>query len=158
MVRREGGDPWMGRHLKTFLANAGFVNVEARYGADFFDSPEEVKFLRAFLLEWGLSPEHEARFRGMERSFALWREQVERWSRRRSAVGCFHFGHAVGRKPALSKEGKPDPASESGKTGTPAAYETAAASTAPRQCVWRPASWNGWNRRGTETGKAPRLS
>ena len=99
VIRQEGGDPWMGRHLKTFFVNAGLVDVEAGYGADFFDSPEDVEFLKEFLLEWGLSPEFAERTSGTWENFARWRVQVEKWSQRRSAAGCFHFGHAVGRKP-----------------------------------------------------------
>ena len=99
VIRLEGGNPWMGRHLKTFLTNAGFENVEAGYDTDFFDSPGDVEFLAEFLLEWALSPEFREKTSGAEEDFGRWREQVETWSRRRSAVGCFHFGHAVGRKP-----------------------------------------------------------
>ena len=99
VVRQEGGDPWMGRHLKTFFRNAGLEDVETGFGADSFTSPEEVEFLARFLLEWGLSPEFMARTGSSPGDFARWREQVERWSRRPGAVGCFQFGHAVGRKP-----------------------------------------------------------
>ena len=99
VVRQEGGDPWMGRHLKTFFRNAGLEDVETGFGSDSFTSPEDVEFLARFLLEWGLSPEFMARTGGSPGDFGRWREQVERWSRRPGAVGCFQFGHAVGRKP-----------------------------------------------------------
>ena len=99
VIRREGGNPWMGRQLKTFFINAGLEDVEPGYGADFFDSPEEVAFLEKFLLEWALSREFGENSSGAEDDFSRWREQVRRWSRRQGAVGCFHFGHAVGRKP-----------------------------------------------------------
>ena len=89
----------MSRHLKTFLTNTGFVNVESGYGADAFVSPEEVEFLAKFLQEWALSPEFREKTSGTEKDFDRWRQQVRRWSRRKCAVGCFHFGHAVGRKP-----------------------------------------------------------
>ena len=97
MIRREGADPSMGRHLKTYLANAGFTGIEAGYGADVFDDPEEVEFLAEFLLEWALSPEFEEKTPVGD--FELWRNQVRSWRKRRSALGCFHFGHAVGFKP-----------------------------------------------------------
>ena len=99
VVRQEGGDPWMGRHLKTFFRNAGLEDVETGFGADCFTSPEEVEFLAGFLVESGLSPELMARTGSSPGDFGRWREQVERWSRHPGAVGCFHFGHAVGRKP-----------------------------------------------------------
>ena len=99
VIRREGGNPWMGHQLKTFFINAGLEDVEPGYGADFFDSPEEVAFLEKFLLEWALSREFGENSSGAEEDFNRWQEQVRRWSRRQGAVGCFHFGHAVGRKP-----------------------------------------------------------
>ena len=99
VMRREGGDPWMGRRLKVFFLNAGLVEVETGFNADHFTQPEEVEFLAEFLLEWGLSPEFMARTGSSPRDFDRWREQVERWSQHPGAVGCFHFGHAVGRKP-----------------------------------------------------------
>ena len=99
VIRREGGNPWMGHQLKTFFVNAGLEDVEPGYGADFFDSPEDVAFLEQFILEWALSREFGENSSGAEEDFNRWREQVRRWSRRQGAVGCFHFGHAVGRKP-----------------------------------------------------------
>ena len=99
VIRQEGGDPWMGRHLKSFFRNAGLENVETGFSADSFTSPEEVKFLERFLVEWGLSPEFMARTGSSPGEFDRWRGQVERWSQRPGAVGCFQFGHAVGRKP-----------------------------------------------------------
>ena len=99
VIRREGGNPWMGRQLKCFFINAGLEDVAPGYGADFFDSPEEVAFLEKFLLEWALSREFGENSSGAEEDFSRWREQVRRWSRHQGAVGCFHFGHAVGRKP-----------------------------------------------------------
>ena len=99
VIQRNGGNPWMGHQLKTFFINAGLENVEPGYGADFFDSPEEIAFLEKFLLEWALSQEFAEENSGAEDDFNQWREQVRRWSRRPGAVGCFHFGHAVGRKP-----------------------------------------------------------
>ena len=99
VMRREGGDPWMGRRLKVFFLNAGLVEVETGFNADHFTQPEEVEFLTEFLMEWGLSPEFMAQTGSSPRDFDRWREQVERWSKHPGAVGCFHFGHAVGRKP-----------------------------------------------------------
>ena len=99
VMRREGGDPWMGRRLKALFLNAGLVEMETGFNADYFTQPEEVEFLAEFLLEWGLSPEFMARTGSSPRDFDQWREQVEQWSQHPGAVGCFHFGHAVGRKP-----------------------------------------------------------
>ena len=99
VIQRNGGNPWMGRQLKTFFINAGLEDVEPGYGADFFESPEEVAFLEKFLLEWALSQEFTEKNSETEENFNRWREQVRRWSKRQGAVGCFHFGHAVGRKP-----------------------------------------------------------
>ena len=48
VIKREGGNPWMGRQLKCFFINAGLESVEPGYGADFFESPEEVAFLEKF--------------------------------------------------------------------------------------------------------------
>ena len=98
-VRREGGDPWMGRRLKVFFLNAGMEDVETGFNADCFTQPEDVEFLAKFLMEWGLSEEFMLRTGGSKLDFDRWREQVERWSKHPGAVGCFHFGHAVGRKP-----------------------------------------------------------
>ena len=100
VIRQEGGDPWMGRRLKAFFLNAGLEEVETGFNADRFTQPEEVEFLAEFLLKWGLSQAFMKRTRSCQREFDRWREQVERWSRHPGAVGCFHFGHAVGRKPA----------------------------------------------------------
>ena len=99
MIRREGGNPWMGRRLKIFFLNAGLVEVETGFNADYFTQPEEVEFLRKFLLEWGLSEEFMLKTGGSKLDFDQWRKQVERWSKHPGAVGCFNFGHAVGRKP-----------------------------------------------------------
>ena len=99
MIRREGGNPWMGRRLKIFFLNAGLVEVETGFNADYFTQPEEVEFLRKFLLEWGLSEEFMLKTGGSNLEFNQSREQVKRWSKHPGAVGCFHFGHAVGRKP-----------------------------------------------------------
>ena len=99
VIRREGGNPWMGRQLKCFFINAGLEGVKPGYGADFFESPEDVAFLEKFLLEWALSREFAEKNSETEEDFNRWREQVRRWSQRPGAVGCFHFGHAVGHKP-----------------------------------------------------------
>ena len=56
MVRQEGGDSWMGRHLKTFFRNAGLEDVETGFSADSFTNPEEVKFLARFLCGMGAVP------------------------------------------------------------------------------------------------------
>ena len=100
MIRREGGNPWMGRRLKIFFLNAGLVEVETGFNADYFTQPEEVEFLRKFLLEWGLSEEFMLKTGGSKsglRPVAKAGGTMEQASR--SAVGCFNFGHAVGRKP-----------------------------------------------------------
>ena len=99
MIRREGGNPWMGRRLKIFFLNAGLVEVETGFNSDYFTQPEEVEFLRKFLLEWGLSEEFMLKTGGSKLDFDQWRKQVKRWSKHPGAVGCFNFGHAVGRKP-----------------------------------------------------------
>ena len=99
MIRQEGGNPWMGRRLKIFFLNAGLEEVETGFNADHFTQPEEVEFLRKFLLEWGLSEEFMLQTGGSKLEFGQWREQVKRWSKHPGAVGCFNFGHAVGRKP-----------------------------------------------------------
>ena len=99
MIRREGGNPWMGRHLKVFFLNAGLEEVETGFNADHFTQPEEVEFLRKFLLEWGLSEEFMLKTGGSKLDFDQWREQVKQWSEHPGAAGCFNFGHAVGRKP-----------------------------------------------------------
>ena len=89
----------MGRHSKTLLIDAGFENVTSGYSADHFDSPQEIGFLRRFLSQWGLSREFMQRTGSNSREFGRWQDQVERWSRHPGAVGCFHFGWAMGRKP-----------------------------------------------------------
>ena len=100
VIRRNGGDPLMGRHLKTFLNNAGFEHVTA----DFFDSPEDLEFLCDFLANWALSPQMERQALDLNLAtctdFLGWRTQLQRWSSHPGAVGCFQFGHALGRKPA----------------------------------------------------------
>ena len=98
-VRQEGGDPLMGHHLKTFFQNAGLAGVETGFSADSFTRQEDLEFLARFLTEWGLSEEFRIRTGGSEETFGEWRRQVERWSRHPGAVGCFHFGHALGWKP-----------------------------------------------------------
>ena len=100
VIHREGGDPWMSRRLKAFFLNAGLDEVETGFNADCFTQPDDVEFLAEFLLKWGLSEEFMLRTGGSKLDFDRWRAQIERWSRHPGAVGCFHFGHAVGRKPA----------------------------------------------------------
>ena len=103
LIRQTGGTPTIARHLKTFFANAGFTPVTAGATSDFFDSPDDISFLSSFLLEWALSSEteHNAVDRDIAtpQDFATWRTQLHRWSSRPTAVGCFYFGHALGRKP-----------------------------------------------------------
>ena len=99
VIRLEGGDPLMGRHLKTFLRNAGLEVLEIGFDADAFTTPEDVEFLARFLTEWGLSEKFMRMTGACPESFQQWKQQVERWSRHPGAVGCFRFGHAVGRKP-----------------------------------------------------------
>ena len=58
------------------------------------------------MLKWGLSQAAlmethlDRKLSKGIRPVAGFLQQVERWSRHPGAVGCFHFGHAVGRKPA----------------------------------------------------------
>ena len=99
VVRQEGGDPTMGSHLKAIFLNAGLTDVRAGFAADSYTSPDEVEFLAEFLTRWGLSEEFRVRTGHSEEEFQEWQRQVERWRRRHGAVGCFHFGHALGRKP-----------------------------------------------------------
>ena len=77
VIQRNGGNPWMGRQLKTFFINAGLEDVEPGYGADFFESPEDVAFLEKFLLEWALSQEFTEKNSETEENFNRWREQVQ---------------------------------------------------------------------------------
>ena len=99
VVRQEGADPMMGNHLKAIFLNAGLTDVRAGFSDDSYTSEDEVEFLSRFLKEWGLSEEFRVRTGHSEEQFGEWKRQVERWSRRRGAVGCFHFGHALGTKP-----------------------------------------------------------
>ena len=103
VVRQEGGNPKMSQHLRTLMLNAGFNNVETGYSADFFGTRDELDFLRRLLLEWALSREFAKRTGRTGTEFGDWKDQVERWSRHPGAVGCFHFGWALGRKPTGTK-------------------------------------------------------
>lgn len=99
VVRRSGGDPLRGRHLKSLLAAAGLEDVCGGYSADFFETRDETEFLADFLLDWGLSREFIRMTGNGGAEHAKWSAQVERWRDSQGAVGCFHFGHATGRKP-----------------------------------------------------------
>ena len=98
VVRQESGDPLMGRHLKTFFNNAKLEMIRTGFDTDSFTTPDEVDFLEQFLLEWGLSEEFRVRTGNSTARFEQWREEVKRWGQHPGAVGCFHFGFAVGRK------------------------------------------------------------
>ena len=103
LIRHTGGTPTIARHLKTFLVNAGFEPLTAGATSDFFDTPEDISFLSRFLTSWALGTQiqEDVVRRGIATpwDFDLWRTQVARWSQRTSAVGCFSFAHAIGRKP-----------------------------------------------------------
>ena len=98
VVRLEGGDPLMGRHLKTVLVNAGFVDVRVGYGADLYENEWERDDLQDLLRTWGLSEEYRLLTGHSREEFARWNQQVLRWSEHPGALGCFHFGHAVMRR------------------------------------------------------------
>ena len=99
IVRREGADPLMGRHLKTHLLNAGFRMLETGYAPDLYESAEEVAFLADFLTNWALGRDFQQQAGIPAGRFQEWREQVERWRRKPGALGCFQFGHALAEKP-----------------------------------------------------------
>ena len=99
VVRRCGGDPLRGRHLKALFAAARFEDVRGGYSADFFETRDETEFLADFLLNWGLSREFIRITGNTGAEHARWSAQVERWQDTLGAVGCFHFGHATARKP-----------------------------------------------------------
>ena len=98
-VQQEGGDPPMGRHLKTFFQNAGLTGVESGFNLDSFTSREDVEFLAGVLTECGLSPEFKEMTSSSPEEFSRWRRAVERWRRHPGAVGCLNFGFALGWKP-----------------------------------------------------------
>ena len=49
LIRQTGGTPTISRHLKTFFINAGFTPLTAGATSDFFDSPDDVRFLYRLL-------------------------------------------------------------------------------------------------------------
>ena len=103
IIRHTGGNPIMGRHIKTYLSNANFTHLHAGASADFFDTPEDILFLSQLMHHWALSPDMELKAVQMDIStpqdFANWRQQTAKWAKRTSAAGCFYFGHALGTKP-----------------------------------------------------------
>ncbi len=102
VMSQAGGHPVMGRQLKTYFNNAGFARVAAGATADFFDTPEDITFLRDFLQGWALSDETILKTRDLpytQQDFRRWQDQVDRWSRHPGAVGCFQFSHATAIKP-----------------------------------------------------------
>ena len=100
LIHQSGGNPLIGRHLKTYLLNAGFSKVTAGASPEFFDSPEDIANLKRFLTAKALSQHNENMATKLKictpGQFDEWRQQVTRWANRPSATACLHFGHAVG--------------------------------------------------------------
>ena len=103
VLGHEGGHTRLGRRLKSVALKCGLDVVYAGATSDFFESKEEVDFLKRFLLGWGLSAEMEQKagqygYSGLE--FVRMRNQVEDWAETPGAVGCFNFGEVIGKKGA----------------------------------------------------------
>ena len=98
IVQLEGGDPLMGRRLKSTLLGAGFRDVEAGYGADCYQNAWDRNLLQDFMLAWGLQEEFRRLTGHRPEQFECWKQQVLRWDEHPGAIGVFNFGHAIARR------------------------------------------------------------
>lgn len=98
-----GGDPNLGKELKTYLHANGFTNVDSSASFESFSSPDDVEFSYQFLLgvffDEGAMEVDIARGPATRETFEGWRKTVDQWRNDPDAYSAFAWGEAIGRKP-----------------------------------------------------------
>ena len=99
LLAANGGHPQMGKRLRGALMEAGFSDIRADASFDFFDTPADVAFLHAFIMDWFFSPRvtGAAVMLGLATPERLdeMREALAEWRDAPSACGAFAFGEAL---------------------------------------------------------------
>ena len=103
LIAANGGHPQMGRELKNYLVEAGFIDVQASASFDVFSTPDDVAFLHGFIIDWFFSPAviAAATAYGLatHEQFEEWRAALEQWRGHAGALGAIAFGEAIATKP-----------------------------------------------------------
>ena len=103
LISANGGHPQMGRELKNYLVEAGFIDVQASASFDVFSTPGDVAFLHGFIIDWFFSPAviAAATAYGLatHEQFEQWRAALEQWRGHAGALGAIAFGEAIASKP-----------------------------------------------------------
>ena len=103
LISANGGHPQMGRELKNYLVEAGFIDVQASASFDVFSTPDDVAFLHGFIIDWFFSPAviAAATAYGLatHEQFEEWRAALEQWRGHAGALGAIAFGEAIATKP-----------------------------------------------------------
>ena len=103
LIAANGGHPQMGRELKNYLVEAGFIDVQASASFDVFNTPDDVAFLHGFIIDWFFSPAviAAATAYGLatHEQFEEWRAALEQWRGHAGALGAIAFGEAIATKP-----------------------------------------------------------
>ena len=103
LISANGGHPQMGRELKNYLVEAGFIDVQASASFDVFSTPGDVAFLHGFIIDWFFSPAviAAATAYGLatHEQFEEWRAALEQWRGHAGALGAIAFGEAIATKP-----------------------------------------------------------
>ena len=103
LIAANGGHPQMGRELKNYLVEAGFIDVQASASFDVFSTPDDVAFLHGFIIDWFFSPAviAAATAYGLatHEQFEQWRAALEQWRGHAGALGAIAFGEAIATKP-----------------------------------------------------------
>ena len=99
LLAANGGHPQMGKELKRILIETGFSDVQATASFDFFSTPGDVTFFRAFVEDWFFSDNVVAAATAFgvatHEQFDVWRREVVEWSEHPGAVGGLAFGEAI---------------------------------------------------------------
>ena len=95
--------PNMGRELKHYLHEAGFVNIQHKASFSLFSSPSEIDFVHTFIRDWLLSPEMTEpaiAYGATTREVCdKMRHAVEEWKDHPGAHAAVAYGEAIAAKP-----------------------------------------------------------
>ena len=98
-----GGNPNLGKELKSNLHANGFKNVDSSGTFESFSSPDDIEFSYQFLLgvffDESAVEGDIARGPATRETFDGWRRAVDRWRNEPDAYSAFAWGEAIDRKP-----------------------------------------------------------
>ncbi len=106
LIKANGGQPDMGKHLNWHLREAGFEAICASASFESYSGAEDIAFFHGLATGWFLAPDTVAAAckagLATHEQFDEWRRNLDAWKCASDAFSALAWGEVVGRKPDKS--------------------------------------------------------